>query len=1309
MQIKKNHILYGVLALTVLLGLFLIKPLFAPGIPMNVDLPCHYVRIWCIEQASSNVPNNWCPHQAGGLPSSQTYYPPLDFLIAMLGYIFGLDRIFKLFIVLSLFLPGIGAYWLLKKNNHDIAAVIAFVLLVLFPGSWQAGGFEETVMVGFWHYMSTIGFLLLSLTYYIELLKTGHKKSLFWALLFTVFIVHPFTILYAAILFATVTIYYYPQALKHWKTLAFFIALAVVLNAYYWIPLFAKLSYFPGTGNVAMTWHNVQAYLIGRIPWYVWATFFIGLAYLIWRRKEEHKTFLVLAGITLAYCLKELWISPFYSGDRVMVFASLWIFILLALFLQELIHVQLASKPKNIPLWPLAILFLLITGYSFYTSTSQLSENIFTSSHSAFDPQMKAFDPLKGPPQGRVVMEETLYNFGNYPQSLTHTECAIPPLSGGKEGMNFALAYFPRKTSVIHHDGAGNFFNKPIKSYTPQEIDHILNEFNIQYVIAHSQAYADVMSNHSTGYQLFNPIAVFKTNVPNTYFKTKANVTSEDYQGTYAKATVVAHESTSVTLKANAYPNWKTYVDGKSSKTEECDFFVCTTIPTGQHTVEFKYETIGVDYLGYFLSLLGLIGLIWTWKQSKHDPVLSLSETKETVKEKTKIKKKSTDHTEKRAKIKSTPFALSIKKEWLYLLILAIVLTGVFLYPALHNLDYLGIRDWGAMTIYPLVSRISLLTYHQVPLWNPYQCGGNLLFAHPHAALLSPFFLFVLLFNVMPGIKISFFAYYILGFLGSYYLAKKYGMEWRSALFVSILYTFTTTLANYMTEGYAHWGAQMLIPALFLFYLKSQDNIRYVLAASLTLSWIIFSGYYWGFVIMSTVLGVYTIFETLREKKARYLLVLGLIFLLTFLVCAIKLFPLLQYGQLYPKVDTEVRSAYTWSALYTALVDPNQGPYARQGPGGEWFNFSLYLGWLPLLFAIAGLVLYAKRHWPLALTGLIALWISFGNNAWINLYAVLKWIPAVTTSFHSPARFNTVFLLILCLFAGMALQRLLTAQIFKVGKATYMFTPQFIFQKKKDQTLLPEGLRTLICILFFLYLFLTQVGLSNPTLRVAFPAPPLTPSASPEFFQTEAPNFPNPYTGSQDLFGINQQGHGLVKKEQALASHAQNQLALPIYDSLYGNREYLHILANLGTTNCYSTFHIPPKVQPVYLGNGSQNPNYRGETYLLNGKGSAKITTFTPNRFVIQGTATEPDVLVLNQNHYGGWESDYGEVLNTGGLISVPVQPGNFSVTFVFSPGSFWIGLLVSLIGLAAMIYAFFRSARIGHWIEKNKLWKEYY
>ncbi|HLD05321.1 MAG TPA: hypothetical protein VJG90_06395 [Candidatus Nanoarchaeia archaeon] len=1330
MQIKKQYIYYGILILVVLLGIFLVKPLFAPGIPLNVDLPCHYTRIWCIQEASANVPNNWCPHQAAGMPSSQTYYPPLDFLIAMLGYIFGLEWTFKIFVTLSLFLPGIGAYWFLKKQGHETAAVIAFALLALFPGSWQAGGFEETVMVGFWHYMSTLGFLLLSLTYYIELLKTGQKRNLFWAGFFTIFVAHPFSILYAAILFITATLYYHKQALQHYKSILLFVGIAVLLNAYYWLPLFAKLSYFPDTGNVAMTWQNVKAYLIGKIPWHVWISFLIGILYFTWKRKEQNKLFFALGGVTLAYALKELWIPPFYSGDRVMVFLTLWVFVFLALFLEKVISMRIATQSKkstSIPLWPLALILLLITGYGFYQTASGMSKNIFTSSHASFAPQLQAFDLLKSQPQGRVVMEETLYNYGNNPQSLTHTECAVSALSG-KEGVNFALAYFPRKTSVIHHDNQGNFFNKPIKSYTPEEIQQRLQEFNINYVIAHTQPYADVMVNHSEGYKLIEPIALFKTNIKPSYFKTTANLTQEEYTGTYAKTQVTAQEPTLVTLKVNAYPNWKAYVDGKETEVEECDYFVCTQIPPGQHTVEFKYETIIVDYLGYFLSLLGLIGLAGIWRKSKHDPPIELdAEEKNKPAKAVRMKKERTEigrrflapgiraipvRPEKRAKqVSSVPSW--IKKEFWVVLILGAVLSFIFLHPILKNLDYLGIRDWGAMVLYPYVSKISLLVYHQIPLWNPFQCGGNLLLAHPHTPILSPFFIFTLLFNVMPGIKISFLAYYILGFIGAYYLAKHYQLEWRSALFVSVIYTFTTTLPNLITEGYAHWGAQMLIPWMILFYLKSIQNLKYTVLGAITLAWIILSGYYWGFVILFTTLSLYALFETIRNKKARYLIALALIFAIAFFLCALKIFPLVEYSAQYPKIDTEVRSAYTWKALYTALLDNHQAPYAHAGPGGEWFNFSSYLGWIPLLLALLGLFMYTRTYWPLALTGLATLWISFGDHAWVNLYALLKYIPVITTSFHSPARFHAVFFLILVLFAGFALQRFLTAQRIQIGKNEYTFTPDWTFRKNKNQYSLPEHTRTLIVLLLTLYFFAHLIQLSSPTLAVAFPAPQPPIQASPEFFQIEAPNFPNPYTGSQDLFGISSQGSGLVKKEQALPAHNQGQLILPIYDSLYGNREYIHLLAGIGTTNCYSTFHPPPNVQARFHWNGTQNPHYRGEAYLLNGKGEAKITQFSPNQFVVEGGANENDVLVLNQNYYDGWKSDQGEVANTNGLISIPVNPGNFHVEFYFEPISFTLGAILSLLTLALiLLWALHYRHKLDQKVLHSRLWKkwgEYY
>lgn len=66
-----------------------------------------------------------------------------------------------------------------------------------------------------------------------------------------------------------------------------------------------------------------------------------------------------------------------------------------------------------------------------------------------------------------------------------------------------------------------------------------------------------------------------------------------------------------------------------------------------------------------------------------------------------------------------------------HVVLLFFVLSLVFVGPILKGMYMHGILDWDQHFFYHAVPRATLLEHHQFPLWNPYQCGGNILLANP--------------------------------------------------------------------------------------------------------------------------------------------------------------------------------------------------------------------------------------------------------------------------------------------------------------------------------------------------------------------------------------------------------------------------------------------------------------------------------------------------------------------------------------------------------------------------------------------------
>ena len=98
--------------------------------------------------------------------------------------------------------------------------------------------------------------------------------------------------------------------------------------------------------------------------------------------------------------------------------------------------------------------------------------------------------------------------------------------------------------------------------------------------------------------------------------------------------------------------------------------------------------------------------------------------------------------------------------------------------------------------------------------------------------------------------------------------------------------------------------------------------------------------------------------------------------------------------------------------------------------------------------------------------------------------------------------------------------------------------------------------------------------------------------------------------------------------------------------------------------------------------------DYRGEAYLQDGRGEAKIASWSMARVKVGLTVRAPDRLALNENYWPGWKAlrrgadGRAERLpaerNADGLVSLPVRPGDAEVEFYYLPDSFLWGSGVS-------------------------------
>jgi hypothetical protein len=90
--------------------------------------------------------------------------------------------------------------------------------------------------------------------------------------------------------------------------------------------------------------------------------------------------------------------------------------------------------------------------------------------------------------------------------------------------------------------------------------------------------------------------------------------------------------------------------------------------------------------------------------------------------------------------------------------------------------------------------------------------------------------------------------------------------------------------------------------------------------------------------------------------------------------------------------------------------------------------------------------------------------------------------------------------------------------------------------------------------------------------------------------------------------------------------------------------------------------------------------------------GSTEVTRHEPNRIDVKTVSSSPAILVLSENHYPGWRAyiDGGavETLRVDyNLRGVALPAGSHLVKFVYQPKSVLVGLIVSLLTLASLLF----------------------
>ena len=557
-------------------------------------------------------------------------------------------------------------------------------------------------------------------------------------------------------------------------------------------------------------------------------------------------------------------------------------------------------------------------------------------------------------------------------------------------------------------------------------------------------------------------------------------------------------------------------------------------------------------------------------------------------------------------------------------------LSLAFCWPLFEHPQGLGSNDWDQHLFYYGVVLKNIVEYGQWPFWNPWYCGGNVMWQNPQVALLSPAYPLTAILSLQLAMKVNIVLHYWIGFIGMHVLLTRViGLQFLPAvIYLATLVTASGAPAIHLRVGHSVFLPGFYLPLqIFCFFMAFKTGAwKYVCTAAAIMALMVFNGGTHILPMSIAALGTFAIAAAIAKRDWRPVAIMAVFGMAAMAYSAPKLLPVVNFvgGDYFwdTRNPTEHPDAMTLDLLRQTYLTPTQDVGSRLPlQRHAWHEYGNYIGLGSVLALIAGLLyVFATRaprhHWfgiCLGITTVMLFALSLGEFApWAP--ATLSHSVPLFSSFRIPSRYTIPFLQFAALTLGWALQSAMVRYALPAqGKVAL----------------------GLVALVASAHLIVTNQW----NLKGVFSEPPFETSfhwmAGPRHIDTDADS--SAYTKGS-----------------------------PMLRALMEDRSFY---------NCYESLQLARNAGP-----GPQVVDRGTATRIA-------ALDFSPNRLrftVVPGTGT--DQIGLNQNWSPGWTTTAGTIKEAPRTevptVSVPPQmAGTFEFSFV--PEGLWPGLAIFVAAVA--------------------------
>ena len=581
-----------------------------------------------------------------------------------------------------------------------------------------------------------------------------------------------------------------------------------------------------------------------------------------------------------------------------------------------------------------------------------------------------------------------------------------------------------------------------------------------------------------------------------------------------------------------------------------------------------------------------------------------------------------------------------------FVLLFFLITSFAFCYPLLANLYKSGRGDWDYYCFLQEIPAISFFEYAQMPLWNPYCGGGMPLVGNPQIAFPSLITIFTSLFGVLAGLKIAVWFHTFLGLLGMWILSGYMGAKGPARLAASLIFMFNGAWVMHLAEGHINWLSSALLPYMFLTYLMSFENQKWVIAAAFFESMMFYEGGAYVFAFCLLFMCMYGMLRSIEAKKWQPVKSLLTMNIIAALLSAPKLFPVLQLLTSNPRLKS-AECSMCWEEILSSFINPD----ASFSNFGVW-EYRSYLGVTVVVFYLASLRNISK-HQSLTLTSIFMFLIGIGNFSNYSPWNILHKLP-FWSYFQAPTRAFIVF--------NFTVAILISLYLSSDIKKQHNFMPLLVF-----------AIITYMGVDLFYTNSLVFTKVSSPT---RYPATGTKNTASIKNFA------PVEYVEFKNYYDIDPLATTALWHHVPSMHNNFTQIRIPgteKYSHGAWSDQYLPLLQNRGVVDAYETIPFERYAKAI------NDKDYRGEYYFM-GEGIANQLRWSPNKLKYHIKLTKPDRLVINQNYWPGWKTSHGVVLRQNGLLAIDLPAGEYDLKVKYHPIAFKLGLMVFIATLISIL-----------------------